>query len=95
MKIALPFENSNIYTLYEQATSFKIYEIENGKIVTMRFVPIPSMDVSAFADMKIDVMLCEAITDSVKQSICDIGIRVCDGYSGNADVAVRDFLNNK
>ena len=95
MKIALPFENNNIYTPYEQATSFKIYEIENGKIVTMRFVPMFSADVTAFSDLKIDVILCNSISKTVKQSICDVGIHVFDGYSGNADVAVRDFLSNE
>ena len=53
MVIALPFENNNIFGYYEHASSFKIYEVEHGKIARMRFIPINDL-----ADIKIDIMLC-------------------------------------
>ncbi len=87
MIIALPFENNNIFSPFEHAMSFKIYEIENGKIVTMRF--IPSTDVQ---NLKIHAILCSCIGDDIKAALTGKNISVHTGYSGNADMAVKTFL---
>ncbi len=88
MTIALPFENNNIFDYYEHASSFKLYEIEHGKIAKMRFIPINDL-----ADIKIDIMLCGNIGDSAMKMLILQGIDVHTGFSGNADVAVRTFLS--
>ncbi|MBE6679336.1 MAG: hypothetical protein E7598_02310 [Ruminococcaceae bacterium] len=88
MKIALPFENNNIFSHFEHASSFKIYEIENGKIVTMRFVPasdMPSID--------INIMLCGNIGEDAKRGLLDKSVSIYDGFGGNADIAVKSFLS--
>lgn len=88
MKIALPFENNNIFGHFEHATSFKIYEIENGKIVTMRF--IPASDISG---IDTNVIICGNIGENAKNSLLQKSISVYDGFSGNADLAVKAFLD--
>ena len=87
MKIALPFENNNIFGHFEHASSFKIYEIENGKIVTMRFVP--ACDIN---DIDINVILCGSIGENTKKNLSDMSVSIYDGFSGNADIAVKTFL---
>ena len=87
MKIALPFENTNIFGHFEHATSFKIYEIENGKIVTMRFVPAGDIN-----DMDINIILCNSIGEDTRRNLTSKSVSVYDGFSGNADVAVKTFL---
>ena len=39
MKIAVPFENENIFGHFGHTSAFKIYEIENGKITTVSILP--------------------------------------------------------
>ncbi len=87
MKIALPFENNNIFGHFEHTSSFKIYEIENGKIVTMRFVPANDIN-----DIDINVILCGSIGESAKKNLSSKSISIYDGFSGNADIAVKAFL---
>ena len=87
MRIALPFENNNIFGHFEYASSFKIYEIENNKIVTMRFVPVSDIN-----DLSIDVMLCGSIGDNSKNTLLERNVDVHTGYNGNADIAVHTFL---
>ena len=62
-------------------------EIENDKIVTMRF--IPSTDVQK---LKIHAILCSCIGDDIKAALTGKNISVHTGYSGNADMAVKTFL---
>ena len=99
MKIAVPFENENIYGHFGHASAFKIYEIENGKIVTMRILPTLGSGHGALAGFlaskDVDTLICGGIGGGAQNALANVGIKVYGGVSGNADIAIHSFLAGK
>lgn len=99
MKIAVPFENENIFGHFGHTSAFKIYEIENGKITTVKILPTLDSGHGALAGFlaaqDIDTLICGGIGGGAKTALTNIGIKIFGGVSGNADAAVRAFLDGK
>lgn len=99
MKIAIPFENENIFGHFGHSPAFKIYEIENGKITAMRILPTLGSGHGALAgflaSLGADTLICSGIGTGAKTALSEVGITVYGGVSGNADIAVHSFLAGK
>ena len=97
MKIALPFENENIFGHFGHTSAFKIYEIEDGKITTMRIMPTLGSGHGALAGFLaaqgVDNLICGGIGGGAKAALAEANIKVFGGVSGNADIAVHAFLD--
>jgi len=97
MIIATPFENGNIFNQYGQSSAFKIYEIENNAIISMCILPCNDSNHTALSDFlksqHTEVLICNQIEKEARPLLRSGGIRICDGISGCADVAVRAFLS--
>ena len=97
MKIAIPFENENVFGHFGHTSAFKIYEIENGKIETMRIMPTLGSGHGALAGFlaskDVDILICGGIGGGAKNALAEVGIQVYGGVSGNADIAVHSFLD--
>lgn len=99
MKIAVPFENENVYAHFGHTSTFKIYEIEGGRITTVRIMPTLGSGHGALAGFlganNVDTLICGGIGGGAIDALAGVGIRVYAGVSGNADVAVHEFLDGK
>ncbi len=99
MKIAVPFENENIFGHFGHTSVFKIYEIENGKITAMRIMPTLGSGHGALAgflsSLDVDTLICGGIGGGAKAALANANITVYGGVSGNADIAVHAFLAGK
>ena len=99
MKIAIPFENENIFGHFGHAPAFKIYEVDNNKITTMRILPTLDSGHGALAgflaSLGADTLICGGIGAGAKTALSNVGITVYGGVSGNADIAVHAFLAGK
>ena len=99
MKIAVPFENENIFGHFGHTSAFKIYEIENGKITTVKILPTLGSGHGALAGFlaahEVDTLICGGIGGGAKTALNNVGIKIFGGVSGNADVAVHAFLEGK
>lgn len=96
MKIAVPFENENIFQHFGHTDAFKIYEIEKGKITTMRIMPAIGCGHGALATFLsangVDTLICGGIGEGAKNALAQFGISVYGGVSGNADIAIHAFI---
>lgn len=99
MKIAVPFENDNIYPHFGHTAVFKIYEVQNGKISTVRIMPTLESGHGALAGFlavnNVGTLICGGIGDGAKTALAEVGIKVFGGVSGNADTAVYAYLAGK
>ncbi|MBQ4556658.1 MAG: dinitrogenase iron-molybdenum cofactor biosynthesis protein [Clostridia bacterium] len=99
MRIAIPFENENIFGHFGHADAFKFYEIENNKIVTMKILPTLGSGHGALAGFlsahDIDTLICGGIGAGAKKALEEVGITIYGGVSGNADIAVHSFMAGK
>lgn len=96
MKIAVTFENGNVFQHFGHTEQFKIYDIEDGKVVDTRIADTEGNGHGALAGMlsglKVDALICGGIGGGAQTALAEAGIRLYGGVSGSADEAVEKLL---
>lgn len=96
MRIAVTYDNGNIFQHFGHTESFKIYETEEGKIVSSEVIGSEGSGHGALAGLLdkngIDVLICGGIGNGAIDALNDAGIEVYAGISGSTDEAVNAFL---
>ena len=99
MKIAVTFENGEVFQHFGHTETFKLYEIENGQVVSSEVVPTNGTGHEALAgflaDRSVNVLLCGGIGDGAQAALAGAGIEICSGATGDADAAVQAYLNGE
>lgn len=97
MKIAVSYENGNIFQHFGHSKMFKIYEIDGQNIVDTKIIEAQGSGHSALAtmldDINVDALICGGIGNGAMEALVQMGIEVCSGVSGDADKAVAEYLN--
>jgi predicted Fe-Mo cluster-binding NifX family protein len=98
MKIAVTYENGEIFGHFGHTKQFKVYEAENGKILSSEVIDTNGSGHGALAGMlaslDIDVLICGGIGGGAQMALAQAGIKLFGGVQGNADKAVEAFLEN-
>ncbi len=96
MKIAVTYENGEIFQHFGHTQQFKLYTVENGQITGSRVVDTLGSGHGALAGflqgLGVDTLLCGGIGGGARQALAQAGIQVYGGVQGRADMAVSDFL---
>lgn len=96
MRIAVAYENGEIFQHFGHTGHFKFYNIEDGKIVSSEVSDTNGSGHGALADFlaegKADVLICGGIGGGAQIALAEAGIRLYGGVQGNADEAVDAFL---
>lgn len=99
MKIAVTFENGNVFQHFGHTETFKLYEVEGGQILSSETVPTNGSGHEALADflanLSVNVLLCGGIGDGAQAALSNAGIEICSGAEGDADAAVMAYLNGE
>ena len=99
MKIAVTYENGNIFQHFGRTETFKIYEVEDGKVVSSEVIGSDGIGHGALAgllaDRDIQVLICGGLGGGALNALRSAGIEVCAGASGNADEAVEAYLRGE
>lgn len=97
MKIAVTYENGQIFQHFGHTEQFKVYDIEDNKIIKSEVVETNGSGHGALAgilsNLKVDVLICGGIGAGAQMALLDNGIKLYGGVSGNADDAVYAFIN--
>ena len=98
MKIAVTYENGEIFGHFGHTKQFKVYETENGKIISSKVVDTNGSGHGALAGMlsslDIDVLICGGIGGGAQMALSNAGIKLFGGVQGDADKAVEAYLND-
>jgi len=96
MKIAVPYENGQIFQHFGKTETFKVYTIENNEIVAAEEVNTNGTGHSALsqllADAGVGVVIAGGIGDGAQEALTAAGIEICAGAQGDADAAVATYL---
>lgn len=96
MRIAVTYENGEIFQHFGHTENFKIYDVEDGKIVSSQVVSTNGSGHGALAEvlhtLNADVLICGGIGGGAQMALAEIGVKLYGGVSGNADEAVEAFL---
>ena len=99
MKIAVTYENGQVFQHFGHTEEFKFYEIEDGKVISTVIIGSNGSGHSALAalldERKIDVLICGGIGGGAQAALAERGIELCAGADGNADQAVEAYLRGE
>ena len=77
MKIAVPFENGEVFQHFGHTEHFKLYEIEAGRVVSSEVIDTNGSGHEALADFLadrfVDVLLCGGIGDGAQAALAGAG----------------------
>ena len=93
MRIAVTYENGEIFQHFGHTEQFKIYDVEDGKIISSEVVDAGGSGHGALAGvlgaLKVDALICGGIGGGAQMALSDAGIRIYGGVCGNADAAAE------
>ncbi|MGN0317428.1 MAG: NifB/NifX family molybdenum-iron cluster-binding protein [Lachnospira sp.] len=99
MKIAVTYDNGEIFQHFGHTEQFKIYEVDNGVVVSSEVVGSDGQGHGALAgllhDKGINVLICGGIGGGAQAALMENGIELFSGASGNADEAVEMYLKGE
>lgn len=99
MRIAVTYEDGQIFQHFGHTEMFKIYDVEDGKVVASEVVDTNGQGHGALAGFlvggKVDVLICGGIGGGAQMALAQAGIKLYGGVSGSVDAAVEAFLKQE
>ena len=97
MKIAVTYENGQIFQHFGHTEQFKIYEVTDGKIVRSEVIDTNGSGHGALAaflmQQGVEMLICGGIGGGAQTALAEAGIKLYGGVSGEADTAVNALIN--
>ena len=96
MRIAVTYENGQIFQHFGHTEQFKIYDVADGQIVREAVVDTNGSGHGALAgflmQLGVDALICGGIGGGAQMALAEVGIRLYGGVSGDADAAVNALI---
>lgn len=93
MRIAVTYENGEIFQHFGHTEQFKVYDVESGKIVSSEVVDTNGNGHGALAGvlsaLHVDALICGGIGGGAQMALTAAGIQLYGGVSGSADAAAE------
>lgn len=97
MKLAVTYENGEVYQHFGHTKYFKLYDIENNQIVSSEIVDTNGSGHGALtkflASYGTEVLICGGIGAGAQNALADEGIKFYGGVKGDSDKAVQNFID--
>ena len=98
MRIAVTYENGQIFQHFGRTEQFKLYDIADGKIINEQVTGTNGAGHGALAGFLksagVDVLICGGIGGGAQMAMQEAGITLYGGNMGSADDVVASFLSN-
>ena len=99
MKIAATYDNGNIFQHFGKTEFFKVYEVEDNKVISSEVISSNGTGHGALAgllaEQGISVLICGGIGGGAQSALAEAGIELCSGAQGDADTAVDAYLKGE
>lgn len=99
MRIAVTYENGEIFQHFGRTEHFKLYDIEDGTITNEQIVETGGSGHGALAGFlraaQVDVLICGGIGPGAQMALAEAGVTLYGGVSGNADAAAKAFAEGR
>lgn len=99
MKIAVTYENGNVFQHFGHTKQLKIYDVEEKEIKEEKILEVNERGHGALVELLssngVDILICGGIGSGAKEGLQKANIQCFGGVLGNADSAVNDLLNKK
>ena len=99
MKIAVTYDNGNIFQHFGRTEQFKVYDVEDNKVISSEVIGSNGIGHGALAgllaDRSVDVLICGGLGGGAQAALAEAGVEVCAGAEGDADQAVEAYLKGE
>ncbi len=99
MKIAVTYENGQIFQHFGRTEEFKVYDVEDGAVTGSYILHSNGAGHGALATLlqeeQVDTLICGGIGTGAQNALAEAGITLYGGVQGEADAAVEAFLAGK
>jgi predicted Fe-Mo cluster-binding NifX family protein len=96
MRIAITFENENVFQHFGHTKKFKIYDVENNSIVKSEIIDTNGSGHGALAtflkERDVQVLICGGIGGGAQDALNKVGIKIYGGVQCSCDKAANDFI---
>ena len=93
MRIAVTYENGQIFQHFGHTEQFKVYDVNNGKITNAVVLPTNGSGHGALAGFLqqagVNALICGGIGGGARAALAEAGIVLYPGVAGDADAAVE------
>lgn len=97
MKIAVTYEDGQVFQHFGHTAQFKVYDVQDGAVVSSAVVPTMGSGHGALAgflqDHGVQTLICGGIGGGAQMALADAGITLYGGVQGSADEAVQALLS--
>ena len=97
MRIAVTYDNGNVFQHFGHTEAFKVYDVENQQIQKSQIVPTNGSGHGALAgflrDAGVDALICGGIGGGAQAALAQVGINIYGGVDGNTDEAVAALIS--
>ena len=99
MKIAVTDDNGNVFQHFGKTENFKVYEVEDDKVVSSEVIGSNGTGHGALAgllaEQGINVLICGGIGEGAQTALTEAGIEMVAGAQGNTDDVVEAYLKGE
>ena len=99
MRVAVTYENGNIFQHFGHTAQFKLYDIEDGKIVSSQVIGTNGSGHGALAGLLaqggVDALICGGIGAGAQNALAEAGIQLFGGVQGSADEAAQALAEGR
>ena len=93
MRIAVTYENGEVFQHFGHSEQFKLYDVEDGKIIKEQIVDTNGSGHGLLAGFlkqaQVDALICGGIGMGAQMALADAGIKLYAGVQGSADEAAQ------
>ena len=98
MKIAVTYDNGNIFQHFGHTEQFKLYTVKDGKVIMSEVIDTNGSGHGALAGLlsalDVDVLICGGIGGGAQMALAEAEIKLYGGVTGSCDAAVEALLSD-
>lgn len=99
MKIAVTYDNGEVFQHFGRTENFKVYEVENNQVISSEVIGSNGIGHGALAGLlaeeDIEVLICGGIGGGAQNALSEAGITLVAGAAGNTDEVVESYLKGE
>ena len=99
MKIAVTYDDTEVYQHFGDTPYFKIYDVQDGKVIKSEMVPTGDASHAALvpflAERGVDTLICGGLGEKAFKLLEAAGIKTYGTAKCDTDIAVQNLLEGK
>ena len=99
LTLVVTYDNGNVFQHFGKTENFKVYEVEDNKVVSSEVIGSNGTGHGALAgllaEQGIDVLICGGIGGGARNALAEAGVQLCSGAQGNTDEVVEAYLKGE